>query len=219
MIYFKDNPVISLKRKINIYRRAALWRKAGLIFVHVPKAAGTSVNIALYGRPMGHYSVMEIKRTFPRMCKSVPVFSLVRNPWSRTYSAWKFAKAGATDIMGIHNPEQYRVSSFNCFESFLKEWLVGKDLNRLDFVFKPQTDFLCDERGNIMVDFLGKVENMSEVNDYVSNIVGRPVIIGKKNSTAIEDDYRKYYKDSEMVDIVYNLYKEDFHNFGYKCEI
>ncbi len=70
-----------------------------------------------------------------------------------------------------------------------------------------------------MVDFLGKVENMSEVNDYVSNIVGRPVIIGKKNSTAIEDDYRKYYKDSEMVDIVYNLYKEDFHNFGYKCEI
>lgn len=43
-----------LRAWILVQRRSPLWLRSGIVFVHIPKAAGTSFNQALYGRFMGH---------------------------------------------------------------------------------------------------------------------------------------------------------------------
>lgn len=40
----------SVKAPLWISHRKSYWSSAGIIFVHVPKAAGTSVSHTLYGR-------------------------------------------------------------------------------------------------------------------------------------------------------------------------
>ena len=74
-------------REINIYRRYISWKKAKCIFVHVPKAAGTSINYALYGRTLGHYTIEEIQSRFPKLVERLFVFSFVRHPYARLVSA------------------------------------------------------------------------------------------------------------------------------------
>src|SRR5690554_6741845 len=79
--FVKSDIVKATRYKINIWRRYFNWSKANCIFVHVPKAAGTSVNKAIYGRTLGHYSACEIQEKFPKLYERVFTFSLVRNPW------------------------------------------------------------------------------------------------------------------------------------------
>jgi uncharacterized protein (DUF779 family) len=43
-----------------VFRHSAAWRKTELIFVHVPKNGGTSINNTIYRQFMGHYRISDI---------------------------------------------------------------------------------------------------------------------------------------------------------------
>lgn len=51
----------SVRVPLDILRRCPRWKATGVIFVHVPKAAGVSVSRALYGRPLGHFRALDIR--------------------------------------------------------------------------------------------------------------------------------------------------------------
>jgi chondroitin 4-sulfotransferase 11 len=55
----KDYVPEGWQNRILVRRRAHLLREAGIVFIHIPKAAGSSVNQALYGRFMGLYSAQD----------------------------------------------------------------------------------------------------------------------------------------------------------------
>ncbi|WP_417215152.1 sulfotransferase family 2 domain-containing protein [Alcanivorax sp.] len=208
---------MDLKKKINLYRRKRYWLDNECIFIHVPKVAGTSINKALYGRTLGHYSAEEINRAFPRLYDRAFTFSLVRNPWSRIYSAYKFACVGRTSSMGIHDPKQYQIAEFETFERFLLEWLPEQDLSKVDYVFRRQSDFVCWNDGTIAVDFLGKVESIESDMGFVSKKIGRRISVARENSTAGKGfDYRLEYKNREMIELVQNVYSVDVDNFRYE---
>ena len=209
------NHRLEMKRKVNIYRRYFLWKKAGCVFIHVPKVAGTSINQAIYGRPMGHYTAMEVRNSFPGLFNNLPVFTLVRNPWSRAVSAWRFACLGKTNVMGIHNPEQYQIPEFSSFERFLLDWLQKKDVLKLDFVFRPQYLFICDEKGDVLVDHLGRLEELPETKRYMEEHLEITKSIGMANSSMGETDYRCYYHTYEMIDAVRRVYDADITKFNY----
>lgn len=208
-----------LKWKINLFRRRKYWSAHNCIFVHVPKAAGTSINKAIYNKTLGHYSASEIKSAFPDLFDRAFTFSFVRNPWDRALSAYRFAKIGKTESMGVHKPFQYKIPEFDNFERFIKEWLVHQDLYKTDFIFRPQHIFVCDSRGRLLVDFIGKTENIQFDLAHVSSKIGKNIMPKKVNSTSGGiTDYRSAYKNCDMVDLVYSLYREDADKFDYRFE-
>ena len=209
----------SLRYKLNIYRRYTHWNRLNCIFVHVPKAAGTSINRALYGRTLGHYSASEIKFRFPSLYERAFTFSVVRNPWDRALSAYRFASLGRTDSMGVRKPIQYKTPDFKSFERFVCDWLPQKDIQSIDFIFRPQWLFVCDSEKEILVDHLGRFEKMGETVSFLNEIFCKDIKVENQNSTRIAiSDYRSAYTRPEMVDIISSLYNQDIKLFGYSFE-
>lgn len=205
------------RSKINLYRRYNYWESMKCVFVHVPKAAGTSVNTALYGRTLGHYSAMQIQSRFPSLFSDCFTFSLVRNPWDRALSAYRFARIGRTESMGVRKPEQYQIPEFSSFERFVCDWLPSKDLSKCDFIFQPQYSFVCDQNMKVMVDHLGYVERLAETISFVEACLGRTLEVKMANSTASRDtNYRDAYVNNEMIETVRSVYKDDIDLFGYE---
>lgn len=198
-----------------ILRRRRHWADAGVIFVHIPKTAGTSISVALYGRPLGHLPASDIQRADARQFARLPVFSVTRNPWDRLVSAYRFVIQAGTAHAGLKPSRDYESPAFRSFNSFVEDWLVGRQLDRLDHIFAPQYPFVYDKSGRLLVDFVGRVEAMSDVESYLAGITGRPIAIGRLNTTASGVDYRSYYGDRTLINRVGDLYTTDIELFGY----
>lgn len=208
--------IYSTKYKLNIYRRYRYWSKEHCIFIHVPKVAGTSINRALYGKTLGHYKAFEIKHAFPLFFTKSFKFSFVRNPWDRTLSAYKFAKMGRTESMGVRNAEQYKIPEFDSFEKFVTQWLPNQKLEELDFIFQPQYYFLYDDKDELLVDFTGKLEYLDEDIKQLETKLNRQLNISHENKTSGGKNYRDDYRTPEMIQIIRNIYEKDIELFGYE---
>lgn len=207
--------VKNIWHKVNLFRRYPHWKRNKCIYIHIPKAAGTSLNKAIYGRTLGHYTADEIQSRFPKLFGKAFVFSFVRNPWDRVLSAYRFAKVGKTDSMGMYRPEQYQIPEFDSFERFLFEWLAKEDMNKIDFVFQPQSKFVLGKDGKILVDYIGKVESLNEDIKRVESVLGKVINVGRENTTSIKSDYRSAYVNDDMIELVRSLYHDDATQFDY----
>lgn len=208
-----------MRDRLNMYRRYPYWAAKRCIFVHVPKAAGTSINRAIYGRTLGHFRARDIQRSFPGLYERSFVFGVVRNPWARALSAYSFAVQGRTGTMGIRNPEMYRGPEFTSFERFLKEWLVHQnDLGSLDHVFRLQVDYLTDDEGVLITNYIGKVETIERDILEVGSKLGMVIELGRYNRTASTDDYQSAYENDDMINIVRHVYRTDVEKFGYEFQ-
>jgi hypothetical protein len=208
-----------VRRGMLVRRRAKYWRRAGIVFIHVPKAAGTSINEALYGRFIGHPHALDVRRWAPADIKALPSFSVVRNPWDRLVSAWRFARqghgVGETYRAGMWQPARYQVPEFESFERFVREWLEPRDVRRLDGVFQPQSMFLCDRSGHILVDHVGQLEDLKPTYAFIAEHAGAAPAIGRANRSGQEFDYRTLYTP-ELAALVGEIYREDAERFGYR---
>jgi len=208
----------AFRRAVIVRRRSKLWLNAGILFIHVPKVAGTSINFALYGRFMGHVRATDIERWASPQLKALPSFAVTRNPWDRLVSAYRFAKrgrgVGGAYQAGVFRPEQYRIPEFENFERFVTEWLAERDLEKLDRIFQPQTLFVCDGSGKLLVDHVGPLEDMSSTRRFLLRHMGRVPPIEHSNSSGRTVDYREFYSP-RLVRIVGRLYADDVNSFGY----
>lgn len=199
-----------------VLRRASAWQQAGLIFVHVPKNGGTSINSAVYGRFIGHFRVLDIERVRPNLLRSLPSFAVTRNPWARAYSAWNFVREGAAmkDGAQIRDPARYQVPEFDSFERFVLEWLPSHDLNREDYVFRPQLQFLLNRKGETGVSHLGRIEEPGSYLPFLEESLGRQIDIRHLNRTADPFRYREAYTP-EMRDCLTRCYAADMEKLDY----
>ena len=204
-----------LTQYIDCKRRRKHWRTQEIVFVHVPKAAGTSVSHAVYGRSLGHFKASEIKRWCPKEFENLFKFAFVRNPWDRAVSAYRFAIKGGTEVAGIRKSRQYQIPELRSFEAFVYEWLAEHNLSELDNVFQPQYLFVADENDKLMVDYLGKVEQLEHDMRKISNITEKGLEVLELNQVGGRGEYMKYYQDSQLIDAVGKLYAKDVALFGY----
>ena len=203
-----------LRERIDIYRRRKVYQQKKIIFIHVPKAAGTSICHALYGKTLGHFKAKDVQKILPNEFKTCFKFALVRNPYDRVISAYKFAKQGGTDVMGIAHAKKYQTACFNSFEDYVIKWLPSVDLSTEDYVFQPQYLFTHGKNFEQLVDQIWKVEDMPQFYDgfYKQTQLKLPQkhINQSKNNSSEE-----FIFTEEMQQVVRQCYKNDFKLLGY----
>lgn len=192
-----------------------IYIEKGCLLIHVPKTAGTSLAKAIYGfHGLGHYTAREFRDLSPDLYNQFFVIGFVRNPWSRLVSAYFFVLQGGTDKVSVDKSTGELVSRFTDFRQFVLEWVANVDMESAPIVFRPQYTFLCDEDGQVIVDFVGHVETIQEDFLKIKSVVAlknSDVCWVNRSSHA---DYEDYY-DDEMREIVARVYREDIKLFGY----
>jgi hypothetical protein len=146
-------------------------------------------------------------------------FSFVRNPFDRMVSSWCHVDP---------DPRANRIElTFKDYVTLVYDIAVNKKTPRevgirfnwysaLWHAFS-QSSLIMDEKGNLMVDFLGRFENLQEDFDKLSDIIGvdREVLPHLKKGN--KSHYRDYY-DKETKSMVEEICKDDIRNFGFKFE-
>lgn len=202
-----------IKRK---YRKAGgrLFKRYKVIFIHIPKAGGTSVASQLYGKRAGHSTAAQFQDVLGKEAfNALFSFSVVRNPYDRIVSAYHFARQGGGSEGGIRHLPVYKSETFASFDRFVKEWLIHQDPHTTELVFRPQYLFVCDEQDNLMLDWVGKIENTAEIEAIISEKFSRKINIEKRN-TSKRKGFQEYYTP-ELKELIYQYYQRDFDLFGY----
>ncbi|HEB7613269.1 TPA: sulfotransferase family 2 domain-containing protein [Campylobacter coli] len=190
------------------------------IFIHVPKVAGSSIERVIYQTDkwlVGHVKASDYMNFDKDKFDSYFAFGFVRNPYDRIVSAYHYLKKGG----GNKNDETwaskniYKYSSFEEFVLALEDLEIqNKILNWMHFT--PQYKFLCDSEKNILVNFVGKFENLEEDFKKILKILSRKDKLIHINKS-LHANYKKYYNDA-MYKIIRDIYRDDFEIFDYDLE-
>jgi hypothetical protein len=198
-----------------IYRQEVL--STGVLFIHIPKAAGTAVTRSLYGLGgVGHYRAIDAQAQDPALFEDLYRFAVTRNPWERLFSAYKFAKAGGTAEVPLNNSANLNVQLPNTFERFVLDWLIYQKAEELHSIFMPQYMFVCDSMGILMVDDVFEMNNMLPLEAELSKRVGWKVNIRSANVTGSENAIIAAYNNIQVVEAVAQFYQRDIEMFGYE---
>jgi hypothetical protein len=179
-------------------------------FVHINKTAGSSIEQALGLRFrhrtarefIGEIGLDEWRRQF--------TFAVVRNPWDRVVSHYSYRVS--TDQTGMGGG----VISFTDWvrEAYGRNNPLYYDKPRM---FMPQRDWLCDDGGVLVVDYVARFENLQADFDEVCRRIGRPPVRLPHLKKSSHGDYRALH-DAESRAIVARWFEADIREFGYSFE-
>jgi chondroitin 4-sulfotransferase 11 len=208
-----------------------VFNKLGCIFVHIPKCGGQSVSATLrkldgspelisYCKDDDFLANFKIKNRWLNHCKAMELklivgeskfnhlfkFSFVRNPWDQMVSYYHY------QLNEFKTSEQFRndwprISEIFHSSSSFKEWLKN------GIYVEPQSEFLIDKDNQLIVDFVGKFENIKSDFKIVCKNLGVNLELLHLNQTTHEK-YRNYY-DDETYNLILNHFKVDIELFNY----
>ncbi|MFO1209250.1 MAG: sulfotransferase family 2 domain-containing protein [Amaricoccus sp.] len=190
-------------------------RKLGLLFVHVPKCGGSSIE-AQWGFSHAHRSAVYFRAADPAFFARAWKFSIVRNPYDRLVSAFHYLKSGAS-------PKAGRVWAADVLADVPDFAAFTRRLGERDFRervmawlhFQPQWYFLCDKSGKLIVDEVGRLEAYGDFIDRF-NAAGHGLTL----NASVRERASKHlawpsHYDAESAGRVAALYARDFEIFGY----
>lgn len=199
------------------------------IFIHIYKVAGTSISNALskycdYSNktknPLkrlrqftgatpklyindfdGHIKARDLQNRIPNeIFEKYYKFAFVRNPWDWQVSLYHFA----LQTPGHH--QHQLTKGLGSFEKYL-EWRVFEDLNL-------QKDFVVNERGEIILDYIGKMESINQDFSKICTEIGLPEIQLPHRNKSSRDVFKKYYTPYTSG-LIEKYFASDIELFGY----
>lgn len=189
----------------------------GCLFVHVPKCAGIAVSHALFGnRAGGHLALSNYQLALDaRQYEALFKFTVVRNPYDRLLSAYRFLAGGGMSVQDAAWAAQ-TLPGYKCFSDFVERWLTPE---RADGVlhFRPQVCFLrIPGQRHIAVDFVARHENLpSDFRRLCERLKAGDIPLERHNPSSPPDtDYRVSYTDRARQ-IAAQVYHEDLEQLGY----
>jgi len=208
------------------------------LFVHIAKTGGTSVRAALTPLRWGdsyqwaqyvcsRLSALtghRIGAKFPRHAKAIAAremlprslydglfkFTIVRNPWDRQVSSWHH----------IRRERPHLLAGIEDFETFLR-WKFDPQRPPAyiaDTSVEAQTDSITDLHGGLIVDFIGRYENLQDDYRTVCERIGIPHRpLPHRRQARDRADYRGYYTDATAA-FVAERFGADIERFGYRFD-
>lgn len=213
------NAFRQLRNQVNVHDRAVFslrgFDERQCIFVHITKTAGTSVANSLFGALPYHYTAPQYRvifgrRDFNRYFK----FAFARNPWDRLYSAWSYLKGGGWDDQDRQWAAQY-LAGHDDFNDFVIHWLSADRMSS-HLHFQPQSHFLCDHRGRVLIDHLGYFETLQADFNAIRDRIHPGAELPHTNRSR-RVDYREIYTPA-AIDQVARLYAQDIALLGYQFD-
>jgi len=193
-----------------------------LIFYTIGKTGTTSIMDTLYMQGCNFHGAKHIP---PFYFNLVPAqfkyfkFSFIRNPWDKIISTWNFH---------INHYKASPVYKKNIsFDNFLKLWDMNRILTNenIDLIKKEdkiystdrisQIDWLSDNEGNLMVDFVGKFENLQKDFDVICEKIDIPQINLSVSNKFFHKHYREYYTE-HTKEVVRERFNKDIEYGGYE---
>ena len=176
------------------------------IFIHVPKAAGSTIQKALKSQNYDLPTCLHKKVTsYPEKTRENSfVFSFVRNPFDRIVSGYHYLTGG---FCGRADADFGKTLPAT-FEGFIKN--IDAYINRLHF--RPMTFWLDDE-----IDFIGRFESFHRDFNIVCDRIKIPRQQLPHHNKSQHRHYTEYY-DNETIEIVSKKYAKDIELFGYSFE-
>jgi len=127
-------------------------------------------------------------------------FAFVRNPFDRFVSYASFI----TREVGHFERDPKKV---------MRHFLANPPMDHI--LFRPQHEFVTDAQGNLLTDYIGRVEKMQQSYVEIAARIGIPSTVLEQVNASKRRDYREYY-DQELIDGVAKLYARDLELFGYE---
>jgi hypothetical protein len=206
------------------------------IFVHIPRTAGSSIAQVmgvcgddnqgtltpvrvdmLYGlegtKALQHLNARGIqKRLGSDVYDRYYKFTVVRNPYDRAVSEYHVRKRLMPWVkMSFKDFVMDRITQSGRFN--WKSLFRSKGERALEDQFESQFDFVHDEKGKLMVDFIAKYESLEADFQKICNKLGVQGKLPVMN-TSKHDDYRSYY-DSDTIRRIADIYQKDLEVFKY----
>jgi hypothetical protein len=193
------------------------------VFIHIPKCAGTSLSHALGIERSTHSTYRQYAGILGDAVGDYFVFTIVRNPWARFLSLYDYARMTRSHYHDAVDPKKALYGKHLDYEllkdaslaecaRFLVEGRLRHD--RAWNHWRPQSTWLQDDRGEVEVDFVGRVEEMEVAVAEISARLGLSLEVPRLNVSGESRGYRDAY-DGETRRIVERHYAEDIERFGY----
>jgi hypothetical protein len=199
----------------------------GFVFIHVPKAAGTSLRDALGLKASldipGHASARDVLPFIKLVAPEIKAIAFVRNPYSRFFSLYNYARQKESLYHSVSRPAQapygknidYDILQDKSLEQcaeLLVEGKLGGNGPGLK-MWQPQVEWLIDREGSLAVDFIGRVETLHADLAKLQKRFG--ITTGPVPWLNKSDPAKSIRLSSRAQDLVRSYYKRDFEMLGY----
>ncbi|MEL7320024.1 MAG: sulfotransferase family 2 domain-containing protein [Pseudomonadota bacterium] len=213
------------------------------IFIAVPKTGTTSIRDQMTEPgpsmiPLPHLTICQVRdslypfllskaldqnKTFPTDLERVPSdkeirdeaaeifrtffkFASVRNPWARTVSLYKRRE-------GVQSDEDMS------FDEFCEQLRFSSDTCRFPTRLTNQLDWLTDENGELLVDYVLKLEDQEngvrEINERTDGRLALESVRLNSNPNSTADSYREMYSPATQERVA-EVFRRDIEFFGYE---
>ena len=201
-----------------------------IIFVHIPKTGGASIEKSLgifgndnngnlepnfeilYGQTkdkiLQHLKIEEIKKLKKKEFETFKLVSFVRNPYERVLSKYYHdVKIARPDKPG---------STRDC--NNFNDWII-KHQRGLSKFLRTQYSYVYDKNGNNLADFIGKFENFENDVQIIKEKLGLKAKLEHKNKNPIKKDIDWLSEYTQQgLEIVNRTYLCDFKVFNYEMK-
>jgi chondroitin 4-sulfotransferase 11 len=187
------------------------------IFVHIQKTGGASIEARLRDGDAGidasqhqgrrHLFAHAVRPIAgPERWSGYFKFAFVRNPWDRLVSWYHMC-------MQVPAPNAFALyvrQHAPTFEAFVTRATTGPG----ERTTHNQLDYITDEHGAPMLDFIGRYERLEEDFSRIADRLALSPALPHANRSHHED-YRQYYSQATRQ-IVAERYARDIRHFGYE---
>lgn len=214
--------------RINLIRDYMLSKDhPDVVFIWIPKSAGTSIYNAIKARKfktierieyrfcgrgvvtfghMDYYEILRQGHVSLDFDKKAFKFAIVRDPYDRAVSLYEYLKV--------------RNKLYHNHESFL-DFLRRLNDNGIDPIglYSSQGTSHCNPQARwidkINMDFIGRFENLESDLESIKSRIGISKLFIPKINTSKRGNTSEYYCP-ESRDLVQHIYRKDFEFFSYK---
>lgn len=149
----------------------------------------------------GHISLAQLRPYMkPEDFTAFFKFAFVRNPFDRFVSYASFI----TREVGHFDRDPQKV---------MRHFVANPPWDHI--LFRPQFEFVADEKGELLTDYVGRVEQMQQSYDEICDRIGIATTVLEQVNSSRRGSYRDYYDDA-LIDGVAKLYARDIELFGYE---